>query len=198
MSSESHERILPAGELHEFVVRLWRCAGSAEAEARLIADHLVSANLAGHDSHGVGMIPTYIRSIAGGHLQINQHARLTKDAGRCSPSTARRPSVRWRPARRLTPVSNARSGSGWRRWGCIIRTISGASASGPKPAPAPGWSRFTSSTSPAIRWSPPSAAATAASVPTRSAPSSRARPGAAAAGFRHQRHRLRQNPRGLA
>ena len=81
MSSEYQEHILPADELHAFVVRLWRCAGSAEAEARLIADHLVSANLAGHDSHGVGMIPTYIRSIAGGHLQINRHARLTKDAG---------------------------------------------------------------------------------------------------------------------
>ena len=81
MSSAGNECILPAGELHTFVVRLWRCAGSEETEARLIADHLVSANLAGHDSHGVGMIPTYIRSIAGGHLQINRHASLVKDAG---------------------------------------------------------------------------------------------------------------------
>ena len=81
MNSAGSERILSASELQQFVERLWRCAGSEEREARLIADHLVSANLAGHDSHGVGMIPTYIRSIAGGYLKINQHARLTKDAG---------------------------------------------------------------------------------------------------------------------
>lgn len=81
MSLASNGYLLPAGELHQFIVRLWRCAGSEEREAGLIADHLVSANLAGHDSHGVGMIPTYMRSIAAGYLQLNQHARLTKDAG---------------------------------------------------------------------------------------------------------------------
>nr|MDQ6120640.1 hypothetical protein [Klebsiella pneumoniae subsp. pneumoniae] len=35
-------------------------------EATLVADHLIAANLAGHDSHGVGMIPSYVKSHAGG------------------------------------------------------------------------------------------------------------------------------------
>ena len=43
----------------------WRSAGPTAAptqEARLVADHLVLANLFGHDSHGVGMIPHYIQN----------------------------------------------------------------------------------------------------------------------------------------
>ena len=34
-----------------------RADGSSDQEARLVADHLVLANLFGHDSHGVGMMP---------------------------------------------------------------------------------------------------------------------------------------------
>lgn len=46
-----------------------------------MADHLVQANLAGHDSHGVGMIPSYMASLAEGKLQLNVHAQVVRDAG---------------------------------------------------------------------------------------------------------------------
>ena len=46
-----------------------------------MADHLIASNLAGHDSHGIGMIPSYIRSFSQGHLQINRHAKVVNDAG---------------------------------------------------------------------------------------------------------------------
>ena len=46
-----------------------------------VKNHLIAANLAGHDSHGVGMIPSYVKSHAGGFLQLNRHATVTKDAG---------------------------------------------------------------------------------------------------------------------
>jgi len=36
-------------------------AGSSAREADLVADHLIEANLTGHDSHGVGMLPRYVR-----------------------------------------------------------------------------------------------------------------------------------------
>jgi uncharacterized oxidoreductase len=68
-------------QLHAFVVDLWSRLGSEEREARLVADHLVLANLSGHDSHGVGMIPRYLRSLAEGKLQLNRHARIVRDAG---------------------------------------------------------------------------------------------------------------------
>ncbi|PRD17411.1 malate/lactate/ureidoglycolate dehydrogenase [Pantoea coffeiphila] len=73
-------RIHPA-KLHQMVNSLWQHAGSSQSEARKIADHLVAANLAGHDSHGVGMIPTYMTSRALGNLQQNRELRIVKDTG---------------------------------------------------------------------------------------------------------------------
>ena len=43
--------------LHDIASRVFSAAGSEPEEARVIADHLVGANLRGHDSHGVGLIP---------------------------------------------------------------------------------------------------------------------------------------------
>ena len=34
-------------------------AGAPKENAQAVAAHLVEANLKGHDSHGVGMIPSY-------------------------------------------------------------------------------------------------------------------------------------------
>jgi len=55
--------------------------GSATPEAGLVADHLVRANLMGHDSHGVGMIPTYVRHLKAGLVVPNTRAKLVKDDG---------------------------------------------------------------------------------------------------------------------
>ena len=55
--------------------------GSTAAEARLVAGHLVEANLRGHDSHGIGMLPFYVDSVARGTLHPNQPARLLNDQG---------------------------------------------------------------------------------------------------------------------
>jgi uncharacterized oxidoreductase len=57
-------------------------AGGSEArEARLVAENLVMANLLGHDSHGIGMIPRYIDSLLEGGLKVNQHPRVQIDTG---------------------------------------------------------------------------------------------------------------------
>lgn len=45
-----------ARTLHNFILTVFRQMGSEEQEAKLVADHLIAANLAGHDSHGIGMI----------------------------------------------------------------------------------------------------------------------------------------------
>lgn len=70
-----------AQTLHSFIQAVFRQMGSEEQEAKLVADHLIAANLAGHDSHGIGMIPSYVRSWSQGHLQINHHAKIVKEAG---------------------------------------------------------------------------------------------------------------------
>jgi uncharacterized oxidoreductase len=60
------------GKLHDFVVEIFLAAGSSQREAGLIARHLVDSNLRGHDSHGVGSIPVYIRNLRADELLINQ------------------------------------------------------------------------------------------------------------------------------
>jgi hydroxycarboxylate dehydrogenase B len=55
--------------------------GSGPDETREVADHLVRANLAGHDSHGVGMLPAYVRLLQDGLLVPNQTAHTVLDAG---------------------------------------------------------------------------------------------------------------------
>src|SRR5579859_4640105 len=67
-----------------------RRMGSDEAEATEVADHLVRANLAGHDSHGVGMLPTYVRLLNDKLLVPNQTAETVLDAGALLVIDARR------------------------------------------------------------------------------------------------------------
>ena len=64
--------------------------GSAEAEAAEVADHLVRANLSGHDSHGVGMLPTYVRLLHDGLLVPNQTPATVLDRGALLVIDARR------------------------------------------------------------------------------------------------------------
>ena len=56
-------------------------AGSSEREAELTSRHLVGANLAGHDSHGVGMVPRYVNSLLADELQLNRHVTVAQDSG---------------------------------------------------------------------------------------------------------------------
>lgn len=49
---------------HDVIV----AAGWPDADAAELAHHLVLANLSGHDSHGIGMLPAYVTSIAEGLL----------------------------------------------------------------------------------------------------------------------------------
>ena len=72
---------LPTEETRTWVRERWRAAGSAPEEAQLVADHLIGANLAGHDSHGVGMVFPYVRSLKAGELQLNQQITVVTDSG---------------------------------------------------------------------------------------------------------------------
>lgn len=58
--------------LREFVASIFVAAGSSASEAQQIAEHLVEANLTGHDSHGVGMVPAYMLHLKNGWVKPNQ------------------------------------------------------------------------------------------------------------------------------
>ena len=55
-------------------------AGWTQEEALETAEHLVLANLSGHDSHGVGMLPLYFQSLADGNLSPRSKPRTRLDA----------------------------------------------------------------------------------------------------------------------
>src|SRR6266849_2093838 len=70
-----------ADQLRRLTSQILRTGGSAGAEADLVADHLVLANLFGHDSHGVGMVPAYVRHLQAGLVVPNTRAKVVKDDG---------------------------------------------------------------------------------------------------------------------
>ena len=73
--------MLDTEAIRGWTYELWRAAGCCEEEARLTADHLIGANLAGHDSHGLSVIPGYVRSLGSAELQLNQRISIETDAG---------------------------------------------------------------------------------------------------------------------
>jgi uncharacterized oxidoreductase len=75
------ETLIKAEPLERAIEAVVAAGGSEPAEARLVADNLVTANLLGHDSHGVGMIPRYIDALLEGGLAPNRHPKATLDSG---------------------------------------------------------------------------------------------------------------------
>ena len=67
--------------LRAVVAEILRRGGSENAEAELVSKHLVDANLAGHDSHGVGMIPKYVEDLKAQLVKPNTRPSLVKDDG---------------------------------------------------------------------------------------------------------------------
>jgi uncharacterized oxidoreductase len=72
-------RRIAEASLLEVADRILRGAGAPPAEAARVARHLVDANLKGHDSHGVGMLETYVRHARNGSLRPAEHGRVVND-----------------------------------------------------------------------------------------------------------------------
>ena len=75
------ETLFQAEALKCAIQAIVAAGGSNAREAHLVAENLVTANLLGHDSHGVGMIPRYIDAVLEGGLAPNQHPKATIDTG---------------------------------------------------------------------------------------------------------------------
>src|ERR1700724_798607 len=66
-------------KLINFVAEVFSHSESSEEEARRIATYLTTANLTGHDSHGVIRVPVYIRWKKLGSVVPNQTADVVVD-----------------------------------------------------------------------------------------------------------------------
>jgi uncharacterized oxidoreductase len=72
---------IPVERLRAAVHELMLGFGSASREVELVTDNLIQANLTGHDSHGVGMLPRYANAFLEGGLKANAHVLTKLDSG---------------------------------------------------------------------------------------------------------------------
>lgn len=73
--------VIAADRLDALVTGIFERMGSSPREAGLVARHLIEANLCGHDSHGIGVIPAYVRNVQAGELVLNQTLHVVLDTG---------------------------------------------------------------------------------------------------------------------
>lgn len=82
--------ICSASTLTTLTHRVLKAFGCDEHEANIVAEHLVGANLAGHDSHGIGMLPAYGAQVQDGNLVPNQSPTVVRRDGAVTVVDARR------------------------------------------------------------------------------------------------------------
>lgn len=68
-----------ASTLHDVATALFRAAGAEPEPTGILVDHLIAANLAGHDSHGMQQVPNYLRQIKSGGIQPNARPMPLKE-----------------------------------------------------------------------------------------------------------------------
>ena len=72
---------IPVEPLRAALRELMRGFGSEALESERVVDNLLQANLTGHDSHGIGMLPRYGAAFLEGGLQANAHVSVRIDTG---------------------------------------------------------------------------------------------------------------------
>ncbi len=72
---------IPIDELTAIAAEILLKASQNKAAAQNVAARLVAANVTGHDSHGVGMIPAYVDGILSGQLIPTAEIEVVQDKG---------------------------------------------------------------------------------------------------------------------
>jgi len=75
---------IAAPRLHACSLAIFRALGTPEDVARETVDILIESNLAGHDSHGVQLIPGYARNAREGHVRADARPEIVEE----TPTTA--------------------------------------------------------------------------------------------------------------
>ena len=77
--SDTH--LIAVDRLHAAIRQVVAGFGSSAREVEDVATNLIEANLTGHDSHGIGMLPRYAGAFLEGGLTVNAAARIEMDGG---------------------------------------------------------------------------------------------------------------------
>lgn len=70
---------VPVDLLRGFITDIYVAAGCERGEAEQVAHHLLSANLTGHDSHGVIRTPRYVQWLQEGKVKAGQSLTIVHD-----------------------------------------------------------------------------------------------------------------------
>lgn len=70
-----------ADVLHKLTSNVLTAVGTSSEATRIVADSLINANLAGHDSHGVLRLPSYVAGVQQGHLDPASSPQLITTSG---------------------------------------------------------------------------------------------------------------------
>lgn len=68
-------------KITELTQTIFESIGVGADDATQVATNLVAANLAGHDSHGIGMVPYYVKGIQAGQLVMSAEATVEMERG---------------------------------------------------------------------------------------------------------------------
>src|SRR3954471_7002949 len=82
MTSEADPRV-PESALRALVAETFRTVGMDDADAALLGDSLVDADLGGVHSHGVLRVPEYVGKLTHGGVDPRGKPRVVRDAGAC-------------------------------------------------------------------------------------------------------------------
>ena len=72
---------IPAKRLANLAQTIFQRGGADQATAGQVAEKLIEANLLGHDSHGVGMVPAYVLGLHEDQLKPQNQLTVERDHG---------------------------------------------------------------------------------------------------------------------
>ncbi len=81
MAPTADQVITSAAGMTALITRIFATDGADDRESREIAENLVGANLAGHDSHGIVRVPRYLLAVKRGQMHYAKTVETVLDGG---------------------------------------------------------------------------------------------------------------------
>ena len=72
-------RRFDAASLRTFVARTFETVGMPVADASIVAELMISADLAGAEGHGIFRLPQYVRRICAGGINLHPNIRIARE-----------------------------------------------------------------------------------------------------------------------